>query len=86
LIGEYAISNYIRIPGINSGWFARGGGVAKRRVSMCLSCGCGEPDDNHGDPRHITTEMLEEAAAAAEITVEEAANNITEALRAAGSP
>ena len=52
---------------------------------MCLSCGCGEPDDNHGDPRHITTEMLEEAAAAAEITVEEAANNITEALRAGDS-
>ena len=48
---------------------------------MCLSCGCGEPDDNHGDPRHITTQMMEEAAAAAEITVEEAANNITVALR-----
>ena len=52
---------------------------------MCLSCGCGEPDDNHGDSRHITQQMLEEAAAAAEITVEEAANNITEALRAGGS-
>ena len=52
---------------------------------MCLSCGCGEPDDNHGDPRHITTENLEEAAAAAEITAEEAANNIVEALKAAGS-
>ncbi len=48
---------------------------------MCLSCGCGEPDDNHGDSRHITQEMLEEAASAAEITLEEAANNITVALR-----
>ena len=47
---------------------------------MCLSCGCGEPDDNHGDSRHITTEMLEAAAEAAEITTEEAANNIVQAL------
>ena len=30
---------------------------------MCLSCGCGEPDDNHGDRRHLTLEMLKEAAA-----------------------
>ena len=48
---------------------------------MCLSCGCGEPDDNHGNDRHITLEMLEAAAEAAEITKEEAANNIVEALR-----
>ena len=48
---------------------------------MCLSCGCGENDDNHGDARHITTEMLEAAAEAAEITVEEAANNIVQALQ-----
>ena len=48
---------------------------------MCLSCGCGEPNDNHGDPRHITTEMLEAAAEAAEITTEEAANNIVQALQ-----
>jgi hypothetical protein len=52
---------------------------------MCLSCGCGEPDDNHGDPRHITTEMMEEAAAAAEITVEEAAINITDRAINCGS-
>ena len=48
---------------------------------MCLSCGCGEPDDNHGDPRHITQEMLDAAAEAAEITAEEAANNIVQALQ-----
>ena len=34
---------------------------------MCLSCGCGEPNDNHGDPKHITMDMLEAAAKAAEI-------------------
>lgn len=60
---------------------SKGGWIAKRSGKMCLSCGCGEPDDNHGDARHITTEMLEAAAEAAEITVEEAANNIVQALQ-----
>ncbi len=55
--------------------------MAERSSNMCLSCGCGEPDDNHGDSRHITTEMLEAAAEAAEITTEEAANNIVQALQ-----
>ena len=49
---------------------------------MCLSCGCGEPDDNHGDERHIITEDLRQAAEAAEITVDEAAHNIVAALHA----
>ena len=47
---------------------------------MCLSCGCGEPNDNHGDPRHITLEMLEQAAEAAEWSTEDVANNIVAAL------
>jgi hypothetical protein len=64
---------------------SKGGWIANRRGKMCLSCGCGENDDNHGDARHITTEMLEAAAEAAEITVEEAANNIVQALQPAQS-
>jgi hypothetical protein len=52
---------------------------------MCLSCGCGEPHDNHGDTRHITLEMLEAAAAAAEISVDDAAHNIVDAAHAHGS-
>ena len=44
---------------------------------MCLSCGCGEPDADHGDPRHITMAMLRAAAEAAEISPEEAASNIS---------
>ena len=48
---------------------------------MCLSCGCGEPDDDHGDPVHITTESLSAAATAAEITPEEAAENILTTYR-----
>jgi len=43
---------------------------------MCLSCGCGEPDADHDDPRHITMEDLRKAAEAAEISPQEAVENI----------
>ena len=33
---------------------------------MCLTCGCGEPHNDHGDPAHITYEKFKEAADAAE--------------------
>ena len=49
---------------------------------MCLSCGCGEPNDNHGDDRHITMDQLTAAAEAAEITADEAAHNIVDATHA----
>ena len=59
--------------------------MARRSVDMCLSCGCGEPNDNHGDPRHITSDMLKAAAEAAEINEDEAAHNIVEAIHAQGA-
>jgi hypothetical protein len=43
---------------------------------MCLSCGCGLPDDDHDNPDHITHADLAKAAAAAGITLDEAAANI----------
>ena len=52
---------------------------------MCLSCGCGEPNEDHGDPRHITLGKLEEAAQAGDITPEQAAQNIVEGLESSGS-
>jgi hypothetical protein len=52
-----------------------------RRISMCMTCGCGEPEADHGDPRHITYSQLKEAAEAAEITVEEATQNAQETLK-----
>ena len=52
---------------------------------MCLSCGCGEPDDNHGDDRHIILSELQAAAEAAEISTDEAAHNIVEALHSSQS-
>lgn len=43
---------------------------------MCLSCGCHEPYESHGDPANITMDHLNAAAAAAAISPEEAAANI----------
>jgi hypothetical protein len=43
---------------------------------MCLSCGCERPNDSHGDARHITLGDLKEAAQAAKISVDDAADNI----------
>ncbi len=45
---------------------------------MCLSCGCGEPNEQHGNPDHITLDDLKRAAKAAKIEPEEAADNIHE--------
>ncbi|HSJ51721.1 MAG TPA: hypothetical protein VLA90_10630 [Actinomycetota bacterium] len=47
---------------------------------MCLTCGCGEPHDDHGNPDLITYEDLKKAADASGISIEEAANNITTGL------
>ncbi len=47
---------------------------------MCLSCGCGEPHNDHGDPNNITFEDLRAAAEAGDVSVEEAADNITAGL------
>jgi hypothetical protein len=55
---------------------------------MCLDCGCGEPNDRHGDDRHITMDDVKAAAAASEISVDEASRNIADGVRqaqAAGS-
>lgn len=52
---------------------------------MCLTRGCDNVFDDHGDPRNITMAMLQEAANAAAITVPEALSNtqkgVSKALR-----
>ncbi len=50
---------------------------------MCLDCGCGEPNERHGDERHIIMDDVRAAAEASEISVEEAARNISEGLQQA---
>ena len=52
---------------------------------MCLTCGCGEPNDPHGDPAHITYDDLKKAADAAEISVEEAVSNFDETVKKASA-
>ena len=47
---------------------------------MCVSCGCGQLNDDHGDERHITMDKLQEAAKAAKISVTDAASNIEQAI------
>ncbi|HYX49113.1 MAG TPA: hypothetical protein VE843_05195 [Ktedonobacteraceae bacterium] len=43
---------------------------------MCLSCGCGKPEDDHGDSRNITMSDLDRAAEAAGTTREKVVQNI----------
>lgn len=53
---------------------------------MCLDCGCFEPENDHGDPAHITFADLAAAAAASGITAEQAAENILATVYSAASP
>lgn len=43
---------------------------------MCMSCGCGSPNDNHGDERNITQDDLDRAAQAANVSRDQAAQNV----------
>ena len=44
---------------------------------MCLSCGCGQPNDDHGDSRNITLNDIDQAAKAAGTTRDKVLQNIT---------
>ena len=39
---------------------------------MCYNCGCGKPEDDHGNPKNITNKTFKAAALASEQTVREA--------------
>ena len=43
---------------------------------MCVSCGCGRPNDDHGDSRNITLNDLDQAAIAAGTTRDKVLQNI----------
>ena len=40
----------------------------ERDAIMCISCGCGKPNDDHGDARNITMQDVDQAAEAAGTT------------------
>lgn len=52
---------------------------------MCMSCGCGMPTDSHGDERNITQDDLDRAAQAANISRDQAAQNIMDCCRPMGA-
>ena len=39
---------------------------------MCYNCGCGKPEDDHGNSKNITNKTFKEAAQANDMTVREA--------------
>jgi hypothetical protein len=41
-----------------------------------MTCGCGKPNDQHGDEANITYDQLQAAAEAANIDPESAADNL----------
>lgn len=48
---------------------------------MCASCGCGMPNDKHGDDRNITWDEVKAAADAQNINAKEATQNMQEMAR-----
>lgn len=50
---------------------------------MCLSRGCSDVFDDHGDPRNITMSALQDASNVAGITVPEALSNIQKSVSGA---
>ena len=51
---------------------------------MCVSCGCGSPNDNHGEQRNITMHDIQLAAQAAGTTPQNVATNIASACQPMG--
>lgn len=43
---------------------------------MCATCGCGIPEDKHGDDRNINWSEIEAAAKASDISTDEVVSNI----------
>jgi hypothetical protein len=50
---------------------------------MCLDCGCGELNEDHGDSRHLTLDSIRSAAQASEISIDEAMKNIADGIQQA---
>lgn len=48
---------------------------------MCLDCGCHDPDNAHGDHRHITISDLHQAATASGVSDQKAVDNIADTFR-----
>lgn len=47
---------------------------------MCMTCGCGRPNDDMGNADNLTWDDLQKAADAAEITPQQALDNMQETM------
>jgi hypothetical protein len=47
---------------------------------MCLNCGCGQPNEGHGNPANITADQLQRAADANGQSLRESAQHIVETV------
>ncbi|HEX5591443.1 MAG TPA: hypothetical protein VFX65_14215 [Candidatus Limnocylindrales bacterium] len=47
---------------------------------MCMNCGCGKPDDEHGNPANITAAELRKAGAANGQSLRTSAQNILDTV------
>jgi hypothetical protein len=45
---------------------------------MCVSCGCGRYEDNHGDERNVTVFTLQAAADASNLTLNKVIQNMSD--------
>lgn len=53
---------------------------------MCMTCGCREWENDHGDAKNITWRRLIEAAEAGGVTPREAADHLAEGVRELTQP
>jgi hypothetical protein len=56
-----------------------------KEESMCANCGCGIPEDKHGDDRNINWSEIVASAEASGITPAEAVRNIAEMAKQQGA-
>ena len=47
---------------------------------MCMNCGCGQPNEDHGKPANITAEDLQRAGEANDQSLRESAQHIIETV------
>jgi hypothetical protein len=50
---------------------------------MCLTCGCMQPHDDHGNPDYLIIEDLEKSAAADGMDLDEAVRNLVATVEVA---
>ena len=48
---------------------------------MCLTCGCGDPYDQHGDERYLVWDDLAKSAEPDKMSAQEALKNLNETVK-----